>query len=100
MSIAFSLQKTKIKMDRDRYNYPESLEELVKGIEYRDKKNNPKIRKFLRSVPRDPMTQDGEWGILSYQDKKDSSTWGGENVYDIYTRSESKALDGTLYKEW
>lgn len=89
-----------IKMDDDRYGYPEELDELVDGIEYRDEKNNEKIMKFLRKIPIDPITNTYEWGLRSYQDKKDSESWGEENVYDVYTKSERKALDGSYYKDW
>lgn len=89
-----------IKMDDDRYGYPEELDELVEGVEYRDEKNKERIKKFLRKIPIDPITNTYEWGLRSYQDKKDSQSWGEENVYDVYTKSERKALDGTYYKEW
>jgi general secretion pathway protein G len=94
------IEKNKIKVDEDTYNYPPSLEDLVKGIEYRDKKNNDKIQKFLRRIPIDPMTNSNEWGLRSYQDDRDSYSWGGENVYDVFTKSERKGLNGTPYKEW
>jgi len=94
------VEKNKIKLDDDRYGYPEKLEDLVEGLEYKDKKNNEKIVKFLRRIPIDPMTNSYEWGLRSYQDDPDSTSWGEENVYDVYTRSERKALDGTYYKEW
>jgi general secretion pathway protein G len=95
------IEDNKIKVDdEDSYNYPPTLEDLVEGIEYRDKKNNEKIQKFLRRIPMDPMTNSLEWGLRSYQDKKDSSSWGGENVYDVYTKSGRKALNGTEYKDW
>jgi general secretion pathway protein G len=94
------VEKQKIDLDEDRYGYPETLEELVEGIEYKDKKNKEKIKKFLRKIPIDPMTNSFEWGLRSYQDEPDSTSWDEENVYDIYTKSERKALDGTYYKEW
>jgi general secretion pathway protein G len=94
------VEKHKIKLDEERYGFPDKLEILVKGIEYRDKKNKTKIKKFLRKVPVDPMTNSHEWGLRSYQDKRDSTHWGGENVWDIYTKSERRALDGTYYKDW
>ena len=84
----------------DEYGYPERLIQLVEGVEYKDKKGNEKIKKFLRRIPSDPMTNSLEWGLRSYQDKAKSSQWGGENVWDIYTKSEAKALDGTVYKDW
>lgn len=94
------VEKNKIKLDDDRYGYPEKLEDLVEGLEYKDKKNNEKIIKFLRKIPIDPITNSYEWGLRSYQDDPDSTSWGEENVYDVYTQSERKALDGTYYKEW
>ena len=92
--------KNKIKHDDETYAYPEELEILVKGIEYRDKKNKAKIRKFLRRIPADPMTGLIEWGLRSYQDKRNSTHWGGENIWDIYSKSDKKALNGSYYKEW
>lgn len=94
------VEENKIKVDEDTYNYPEELEVLVEGLEYRDKKNNEKIQKFLRHIPKDPITNTYEWGLKSYQDDYDSDSWGEENVYDVYTKSERKALDGTFYKDW
>jgi len=94
------VEENKIEVDEDTYMYPPELEDLVEGIEYRDKKNNDKIQKFLRRIPMDPMTNSLEWGLRSYQDKKDSSSWGGENVYDVFTKSDRKSLNGTYYKEW
>ena len=94
------VEKNKIELDDDQYGFPKKLEELVEGIEYRDKKNNLKIKKFLRRIPIDPETNSLDWGLISYQDKPDSRRWGGENIWDIYTKSEQKALDGTYYKEW
>jgi general secretion pathway protein G len=56
--------------------------------------------KFLRRIPLDPMTASNEWGMRSYQDKPDSTGWGGQNVFDVYTKSDGIALDGTKYKDW
>ncbi len=77
--------------------YPEDLDLLVEGVELVGQSTK---RKFLRRIPRDPMTADTEWGKRSYQDEPDSSSWGGENVYDVYTLSDGTALDGTEYKDW
>jgi general secretion pathway protein G len=77
--------------------YPENLEILVEGVEV---VGQPTKRKFLRRIPIDPMTADIEWGLRSYQDEADSDSWGGENVYDVYTQSDGVALDGTKYKDW
>lgn len=90
----------KIEMDSDRYFLPESLDELVEGLEYRDKEGNRRIERFLRRVPVDPMSNTREWGLRSFQDKRDSSQWGGENVWDVYCLSEKTALDGTPYRSW
>jgi len=92
--------KNNIQVDDDTYGYPETLEDLINGLEYKDKQNNRKVKKFLRKIPIDPMTNSTEWGMRSYQDKPDSTSWGGENVWYVYTTSERKALDGTYYKEW
>ncbi len=78
--------------------YPETLEVLVTGVDLQGP--IPFKQKFLRRIPKDPMTEDGEWGLRSYFDEPDSDIWGGEDVYDIYSNSEEVALDGTLYKEW
>jgi general secretion pathway protein G len=78
--------------------YPPELEILVEGVE-KTGALGQKV-KFLRRIPIDPMTKKDEWGLRSYQDDFDSSSWGHENVYDVYTLSEGKALDGTKYKEW
>lgn len=80
----------------DSMNYPPDLETLVKGVEAQGGK---KIR-FLRSIPIDPMTHSKEWGLRSMQDDLDSDSWGGQNVFDVYTKSEGTGLDGTKYKDW
>ncbi len=56
--------------------------------------------RFLRRIPLDPMTDSYEWGLRSYQDKPDSDSWGGENVYDVYSRSQATALDKSKYRDW
>jgi len=78
--------------------YPESLEILVEGVELLGPV--PVKQRFLRRIPRDPMTDDGEWGLRSYSDEPDSNMWGGQDVYDIYSKSDETALDGTLYRDW
>ena len=76
-------------------NYPPDLETLVKGEQVQGKK----IR-FLRKIPVDPMTNSTEWGIRSMQDDPDSDSWGGQNVFDVYTKSQGTGLDGSKYKDW
>ena len=78
--------------------YPKELEDLVKGVELVGQVK--KVRKFLRKVPIDPMTAEAEWGLRSLQDDPDSTSWGRQNVYDVYSLSERTALDGTKYKDW
>ena len=75
--------------------YPPDLETLVKGID-----SNGKKLRFLRRIPVDPMTGNTEWGLRSMQDEPDSTSWGGQNVFDIYTKAQGTALDGTKYSEW
>jgi general secretion pathway protein G len=79
--------------------YPESLQVLVDGVSIVGSASDKKL-KFLRRIPVDPMTNSTEWGQRSYQDDPRSTSWGGQNVFDIYTKSEGIALDGTKYKEW
>ena len=80
----------------DSQGYPPDLETLFKGVEAQGGK---KIR-FLRSIPIDPMTKSTEWGLHSMQDDPDSDSWGGQAVFDVYTKSEGTGLDGTKYKDW
>jgi general secretion pathway protein G len=80
----------------DTMNYPPDLETLVKGVEAQGGK---KIR-FLRSIPVDPMTKSKEWGMRSMQDDPDSDSFGGQSVFDVYTKSTGTGLDGTKYKDW
>jgi general secretion pathway protein G len=74
--------------------YPPDLDTLVTGVDVSGKK-----LKFLRKIPIDPMTKQ-EWGMRSVQDDKDSTSWGGQNIFDVYTKSDGVALDGTKYKDW
>jgi len=75
--------------------YPPDLDTLVKGVDVQGKK-----LRFLRRVPVDPMTGNTDWGLRSMQDDPDSTSWGGQNVFDVYTKSEGTALDGTKYSAW
>lgn len=78
--------------------YPESLEQLVEGVKLAGQVDK-KVR-FLRRVPKDPMTNSYDWGKRSMQDDPKSTGWGGQNVFDVYTKSTEKAADGTPYSEW
>jgi general secretion pathway protein G len=75
--------------------YPPDLETMVNGVNYASKK----IR-FLRRIPVDPMTGKNEWGLRSNTDDPDSDSWGGNDVFDVYSKSEGTALDGTKYRDW
>ena len=79
--------------------YPPDLETLVDGIEVLNDASGRKLR-FLRRIPFDPITRSTEWGLRSYQDDPGTTSWGGDNVYDIYTTSRGSALDGTNYNDW
>jgi len=79
--------------------YPEKLEILVEGVPAANDASGKKLR-YLRRIPIDPMTGEAEWGMRSYQDKPDSTSWGGQNVYDVYSKSDGVALDGTKYRDW
>ena len=84
-----------IQTKADSNNYPPDLQTLVNGVDVKDKK-----MRFLREVPKDPMTGTTDWGLRSNQDAADSDSFGGQNVYDVYTKNEGTALDGTKYKTW
>jgi len=79
----------------DSQGYPPDLETLVKGVDVQGKK----IR-FLRKIPIDPMSGNTEWGLRSMQDDPDSDSWGGQSVFDVYTKSQGVGMDGTKYKDW
>lgn len=85
-----------VKVDTE--GYPETLRVLVDGVQMVGQVD--KKLKFLRRIPLDPMTNAAEWGQRAYQDDPKNSSWGGQNVFDVYTKSEGTALDGTKYKEW
>jgi general secretion pathway protein G len=97
-----AIDRYKIDADRnafqtkvDSQGYPPDLETLVKGVDVQGKK----VR-YLRKVPIDPMTGTVEWGLRSMQDDPDSDSWGGQSVFDVYSKSQDEALDGTKYKDW
>jgi len=76
-------------------NYPPDLETLVNGVDVQGKK-----LRFLRKIPIDPMTGQADWGMRSMQDDPDSDSWGGQSVFDVYSKSLGTALDGTKYSTW
>ncbi len=83
----------------DTYCYPESLEILVEGQKLAQSAEEKKI-KFLRRIPRDPFTGKAEWGLRSVQDDPKSQSWGGQNVFDVYSKTSDKAPDGSAYSDW
>src|SRR5882672_3860970 len=83
----------------DNEGYPPDLDKLVEGVAAANDASGRKL-KYLRRIPIDPMTNSNEWGLRSYQDKPDSTSWGGQNVFDIYSKSGGTGLDGTKYRDW
>ena len=98
-----SQDERKLPVVVNKSGYPSTLQELVDGYDFGEL--TPPKRKFLRRIPPDPFNppqgkDEPKWGLRSYSDKPDSSGWGGEDVYDVYSLSEGTAIDGTKYKEW
>jgi general secretion pathway protein G len=90
-------QKIQVKVGTD--GYPEDLDILVKGVKLVGNATGANI-KFLRRIPIDPMTGTADWGKRSSQDDPTSNSWGGQNVFDVYSKSMERARDGTPYSEW
>ena len=89
----------KITVSIDETGYPEELDDLVRGKEWGDLYPSP--RKYLRRIPKDPFDRYGDgWGLRSYDDDPDTTSWGGNDVYDVYSQSDGTALDGTQYITW
>jgi general secretion pathway protein G len=84
-----------IQTKADSFNYPPDLQTMVDGVEIQNKE----VR-FLRKIPIDPMTGTAEWDMVSMQDDADSTSWGGQNVFNVHTKSTGTALDGTKYNTW
>jgi general secretion pathway protein G len=87
--------KNAFQVKLDSQGYPPDLETLVNGVDVQGKKV-----KFLRHIPVDPMTGKAEWGLRSMQDDPNSTSYGGQSVFDVYSKSQGKALDGTKYSDW
>jgi len=90
--------RNQIRVEIGSEGYPPDLETLVKGVQL-GASSDRKIR-FLRRIPVDPTTARAEWGLRAVQDDPDSTSWGGKNVFDVYSKSTSAALDGTKYSDW
>jgi general secretion pathway protein G len=94
--------KNQIRVSADSNGYPPDLDTLVKGVTLSapgGSQTQKRIR-FLRKVPIDPMTGKADWGMRSAQDDLDSTSWGGQNVFDVFSRSTDTASDGTRYSDW
>ena len=87
-----------IKTQPGTQNYPPDLDTLVKGVPLGT--NGDKVIHFLRKIPTDPMTGQPDWGLRAVGDDPDSQTWGGKNVFDVYSRSSGTAMNGTKYADW
>jgi general secretion pathway protein G len=90
--------RNQIRVELGSEGYPPDLETLVKGVQL-GAGNDKKIR-FLRKIPTDPMTGTAEWGLRAVSDDPDSTSWGGKNVFDVYSKSTANAQDGTKYSDW
>jgi general secretion pathway protein G len=88
----------RIEVPTDTEGYPQTLDALVDGVQLIGQAG--KNLKLLRKIPNDPMTNSTDWGMRSYQDETNSQSWGGQNVFDVYSKSEGIAFDGTRYKDW
>jgi general secretion pathway protein G len=93
-----AIAQTELKPDNE--GYPPDLDTLVEGVPAAGDATGRMIRFGLRKIPIDPMTNNTDWGMRSYQDKPDSTSWGRQNVFDVFSKSEATALDGTKYKDW
>ncbi len=91
--------KGKIEVKLGTEGYPETLEILVEGVKLAQSPDGKKI-KFLRRIPKDPMTGQFDWGKRSMQDDPTSQSWGGQSVFDVYSKSTERARDGTPYTDW
>jgi len=91
-------ERNLIRVEVGSEGYPPDLETLVKGVQI-GASADKKIR-FLRKIPVDPITGRAEWGLRAVQDDYDSTSWGGKNVFDVYSKSQATALDGTKYSDW
>ena len=88
----------KIEVPNDTEGYPQTLDVMVDGVQLLGQAG--KTYKGLRKIPTDPMTNSTDWGMRSYQDEPTAGSWGGQNVFDVYTKSDGIAFDGTRYKDW
>lgn len=90
--------QSKFQVQAGSEGYPPDLGTLVKGVQISG--TQPHKLRFLREIPMDPMTKSKEWGMRSVQDDPDATSWGGQNVFDVYSKSTGEALNGTKYSDW
>jgi general secretion pathway protein G len=88
-----------LELDPENEGYPPDLQTLVDGVDAANNATGLKL-KFLRRIPIDPMTHSTDWGLRSYQDAPNATSWGGKNVFDVHTTFDGTALDGTDYRDW
>ena len=88
----------RIEVPNDTEGYPQTLDAMVDGVQLLGQAG--KMFKALRKIPLDPMTNSTDWGMRSYQDEPTAGSWGGQNVFDVYSKSDGIAFDGTRYKDW
>lgn len=93
---AATANKFQVKLGTE--GYPETLEVLVEGVQTNDAAGTK--MKFLRRIPKDPMTNSYDWGMRAMKDDPQSQSWSGDNVFDVHTKSFERARDGTPYSEW
>jgi general secretion pathway protein G len=91
--------KGQIQVKAGTEGYPESLDALTKPTPLTGTATDKRIR-FLRKIPTDPFTKSQDWGLRSVQDDTDSTSWGGQDVFDVYSKTSGTAMDGTKYSEW
>ena len=89
-----------IRVDATTGGYPPDLETLVKGVPLTSATGGGKTIHFMRSIPMDPMTGKADWGLRSTEDDPDSTSWGAQNIFDVYSKSQGTAINGTKYSEW
>jgi len=88
----------KIEVPTDTEGYPQTLDAMVNGVQLIGQAG--KNLKVLRKIPTDPMTNSTDWGMRSYQDEVTAGSWGGQNIFDVYSKSDGIAFDGTRYRDW
>ena len=89
-----------IRVDATTGGYPPDLDTLVKGVPLTSLTSGGKTIRFLRKIPVDPMTGQADWGLRSSEDDPESTSWGGQNIFDVYSKSLGTGIDGTKYSEW